>query len=51
MSGTGTQLHELITAGRMLEYAEAKRQAIAEGKDPSLIEQAEASHLAGQGPA
>lgn len=44
MSGTGTQLHELITAGRMLEYAEAKRQAIAEGKDPSLIEQAEASH-------
>jgi hypothetical protein len=44
MSGTGTRLHELISAGRMLEYSEAKRQAIAEGKDPALIEQSEANH-------
>jgi hypothetical protein len=44
MSDIGTQLHELITAGRMREYAELKRQAITGGLDPALFEKAEATH-------
>ena len=47
MTGTGARLNELITAGRMTEYAELKRKEIAEGRDTSLLDQAEAAYWRG----
>jgi hypothetical protein len=43
-AGIGTQLSELIDAGKMTEYTALKRVALAQGIDPALLESAESKH-------
>jgi hypothetical protein len=47
-AGIGTQLSELIDAGKMTEYAALKRVALAQGIDPALLESAESDHWKAQ---
>ena len=46
--GIGTQLSELIDAGKMTEYTALKRVALAQGIDPALLESAESNHWKAQ---
>jgi hypothetical protein len=47
-AGIGTQLSELIDAGKMTEYTALKRVALAQGIDPALLESAESKHWQAQ---
>jgi hypothetical protein len=49
LEGERPGLQELINAGRLKEYAAAKRRAIDMEVDPSIMEQAEAMHHVAQG--